>query len=149
MVPAIVAGLAPGEGAAQALPTPTTRPFWDAAAEERLSVQRCESCEADFFYPRVACPFCGSREVSWVDVSGRATLLSYVINHLPAPGFETVGPHVIAIVRLEEGPTMMTNIVGVDPRPEQLLIDMPLQVAFEERYGQVVPVFVPRPGGAE
>ncbi|MFI6586152.1 Zn-ribbon domain-containing OB-fold protein [Embleya sp. NPDC050493] len=148
MVPMFVSGVTPGEGAAQALPTPTTRPFWDAATEGRLAVQQCGSCETHFFYPRIACPSCGSREVSWVDVSGRATLLSYVINHLPAPGFEAVGPYVIAIVQLEEGPTMMTNIIGSDAVPDQLVIDMPLQVAFEDRRGQVVPVFTPREGHA-
>ena len=134
------------EGAARALPTPTTLPFWDAAAEGRLSVQRCGPCGTHVFYPRLACPACGSRELTWVDVSGRATLSSYVINHLPAPGFEDAGPYVIAIVRLEEGPTMMTNLVDVVAAPGQLVIDMPLEVAFEDRLGQVVPVFRPRAG---
>lgn len=133
------------EGAARALPTPTTIPFWDAAAEGRLSVQRCDACRRHVFYPRLACPECGSRELRWVEVSGRATLSSYVINHLPAPGFEDASPYVIAIVRLEEGPTMMTNLVDV-VAPDRLEIDMALEVAFEDRLGQVVPVFRPAIG---
>lgn len=144
MVPVHVVGVTPGENAAQPLPTPTTQPFWDAAADGRLAVQQCESCKKHIFYPRLTCPKCGSRTLSWVDASGRATLLSYVINYLPAPGFEAVGPYVIAIVQLEEGPTMMTNIVGVDTALDQLVIDMPVQVAFENRHGRSVPVFVIR-----
>jgi uncharacterized OB-fold protein len=146
MVPTFVSGVTPDQRAARAVPTPTTQPFWEAAADGRLAVQRCGSCATHVFYPRIACPACGSRDLTWVEASGRATLLSYVINHLPAPGFEAVGPHVIAIVRLEEGPTMMTNIVGVEPSPDHLAIDMPLQVAFEHRHGQTVPVFVSRAG---
>ncbi|MEH1017403.1 Zn-ribbon domain-containing OB-fold protein [Micromonospora sp. CPCC 206060] len=129
--------------AATPVPTPTTRPFWDAAREGRLSVQHCDSCSSYLFYPRLACVECGSRRLSWVETSGRATLLSYVIVHMPAPGFEEAAPYTLAIVRLAEGPTMMTNIVGVEPHPENLVLDMNLEVSFENRGGWVVPVFTP------
>ena len=78
--------------------------------------------------------------------SGRGRLLSYVINHRPHPAFE--GPYAIAIVGLEEGVTMMSNILQVDQTPEALILDMPLQVVFRAcRDGIVLPYF--QPSGAE
>ena len=125
---------------------PTTQPYWDAAEREELHFQRCSDCRLAFLYPRICCPCCGSAAVGWERASGRATLYSYVINHLPAPGFEGDAPHVIAIVQLDEGPRLLSNIVGVEALPENLPLDMALQVAFEDRSGQNVPVF--RPSGA-
>lgn len=124
-------------------PTPETRAFWDAANAGELWIQRCADCTRYFFYPRVQCPHCASVKVEWVQASGRATLYSYVINHRPAPGFEDDGPYPIAVVQLEEGPRMMTTIVGVDPTPEALTLDMPLEVAFERRGDVNLPVFHP------
>jgi hypothetical protein len=78
--------------------------------------------------------------------SGQGRLLSYVINHRPHPAFE--GPYAIAIVGLEEGVTMMSNILQVDQTPEALILDMPLQVVFRAcRDGIVLPYF--QPLGAE
>ncbi|NUR83192.1 MAG: Zn-ribbon domain-containing OB-fold protein [Nonomuraea sp.] len=120
-------------------PTPETQPFWDGAAAGELRIQRCTQCERHYFYPRPACPRCGSEQVEWVTASGRGTLYSYVINHGPAPGFEA--PYVIAVVELEEGVRMMTNLVGVEPDPEQLPLDLPLRVTFEERGDVRVPMW--------
>ncbi len=123
--------------------TPETKPFWDAAQEEELHVQRCNTCHLYYFYPRPFCPHCFSDDVSWVQVSGRATLHSYVINHRPVPGWEDDGPYAIAIVELEEGPRMATNIVGIPNTPEDLVLDMPLQVCFEEQGAMKIPKFKP------
>jgi uncharacterized OB-fold protein len=89
------------------------------------------------------CPACGSRDVVWFTASGRATLYSYVINHRPAPGFEDDAPYAIAVVELDEGPRMMTSIVGLPATPEALELDMPLQVQFERRGDVSLPVFGP------
>jgi uncharacterized OB-fold protein len=78
----------------------------------------------------------------WVTVSGRATLYSYIIDFRPPPAFGP-GPNIIAVVELAEGPRMMTNLVGVEPDPEQLPLDMALMVEFEPRAEQAVPVFRP------
>jgi uncharacterized OB-fold protein len=127
-------------------PTPETQPYWDGARAGELRVQRCGACGRHYFYPRPFCPRCGSADVAWVAVSGRARLHSYVINHRPAPGFEDDAPYAIAIVELEEGPRLMTNIVGIENTPENLVLDMELEVAFQERGDQCLPVF--RPAGA-
>jgi uncharacterized OB-fold protein len=124
-------------------PTPDTQPFWDGTAAGELRVQRCRACSRHCFYPRPACPSCGSGELEWVVASGRATLYSYVINHRPAPGFEEEGPYAIAVVELAEGVRMMTNIVGVEITPENLELDMPLQVVFEKRGEMHIPLFEP------
>lgn len=124
-------------------PTPETAPFWQAAAEGRLCIQRCSSCETHYFYPRPFCPTCGSDKVSWETVSGRATLISYVINYRPLPPFAADEPIVVALVKLDEGPHMMTNIVDIPPDPESLPLDMPLTVTFVDRDDVRLPVFAP------
>ncbi|MCD9154506.1 Zn-ribbon domain-containing OB-fold protein [Aeromicrobium duanguangcaii] len=122
-------------------PTPETQPFWDGTAAGELRIQSCLSCTEPFFYPRTSCPTCGSQDLEWIRCSGRGTLYSYVISARPAPGFD--GPTVIAVVELEEGPRMMTNIVGVVPDPANLPLDLPVRVAFEDRGRLQIPVFEP------
>lgn len=127
----------------KALPTPTpeTAPYWEGARAGELRIQRCRACTQAYFYPRPYCPQCGSADVEWFVASGRATLASYIISERAAPGFDA--PYAIAIVELEEGPRMMTNIVEVEPTPERLVLDMALEVRFEDRGEITVPVFAP------
>ena len=127
-------------------PTPETQPFWDGCARGELLLQRCRECGKPYFYPRPVCPACGSTDVEWFEASGRATLYSYVINHRPARGFEADAPYAIAVVELAEGPRMMTNIVGVPNTPEDLVLDMELQVTFEQRGDVTIPLFGPATG---
>jgi uncharacterized protein len=124
-------------------PTPETQPFWDGCARGELLLQRCRSCGKPYFYPRPICPECGSTDVEWFQASGRATLYSYVINHRPARGFEDDGPYAIAVVQLAEGPRMMTNITGIPNTPGDLVLDMELQVTFEQRGNVAIPLFTP------
>jgi uncharacterized OB-fold protein len=129
-------------------PTPESKPFWDGANSGQLWIQRCVKTGRHFFPPRRYSPFTVGGETKWVQASGRATLYSYVISHRPAPGFEDDAPYAIAVVELEEGPRMMTNIVGVEITPENLVLDMPLHVQFAARGEQQVPVFAPAAGSA-
>ena len=112
-------------------PTPETQDFWDGAKAGELRLQRCNDCANVYFPPRPFCPACASRSVSSFAVSGRGRLYSYVINHRPAPGFEADAPYAVAVVELDEGPRMMTNITGVEQTPEALQLDMPVEVHFE------------------
>ncbi len=128
-------------------PTPETQHFWDGTRAGELRLQRCLDCGAIYFPPRPFCPACSSGDVEVFAASGRARLASFVINHRPAPGFEA--PYVIALVDLEEGPRMMTNLVGVDPVPEALSVDMPLEVVFEAVSDEIqLPLFRPAGGSA-
>lgn len=122
--------------------TPATAPFWDGVRAGVLRLPRGRTTGRCFFYPRPFSPFDPTEEVEWIDASGRATLVSYIINHRPVPGVEVLSP-VIALVRLEEGPTLMTNIVDIDPDPANLTLDMPLRVVFRPAGDAVLPVFVP------
>jgi hypothetical protein len=122
-------------------PTPETAPYWEAAAAGRLSIQRCRTCGRHYFYPRSFCPRCQSGDVEWTDVTGRGRLISYVINYRPMPPADPGVPQVIALVELEEGVRMLTNIVDSPVEPEALPLDVPVSVAFEPRGDLKVPVF--------
>jgi uncharacterized OB-fold protein len=117
-------------------PTPITQPFWGAARQHRLSIQRCRSCEQYVFYPRPLCPHCGSADLEWRDVSGRGTVYSYTIaRRATARPFEPDVPYVIAIVELEEGPRMTTNIVGCPP--DDVRIGMAVVAQFEDASDEI------------
>jgi uncharacterized OB-fold protein len=125
------------------VPTPDSAPFWDGAKRGELCIQRCNECSDHYFYPRSGCPKCGSTDTTWTVVSGRGRLHSYLINHRPAPGFEQDAPYAIAIIELDEGPRMMSNIVGIANTPEALVLDMPLEVAFDRIGDVTIPRFRP------
>lgn len=129
------------------VPTPASLPFWEGCRAGELRLQRCAGCGRHVLYPRPRCPHCHSDQLEWVRASGRGKLHSYVISHLPAPGWEGDLPYVIAVVELEEGPRMLSSLVGVPPQPERLSLDMPLAVVFERRGEEVLPLFQPA-GGA-
>ena len=129
------------------VPTPETQFFWDKCKEHELWLQRCETCQHVFFYPRMHCPECLSEDVPGFRSSGKGILWTYMINHRPVPGFEDDGPYAIAVVQLEEGPRMMSNIVGIENTPENLVLDMPLEVVFEDATEEIsIPKF--KPAGA-
>ena len=111
-------------------PTPESRPFFDALKEHRLLIQRCRDCEDAYYYPRPFCPSCLSSSVEWEEASGRGKLYSFVINHRAAPGF--VAPYIIAVVELDEGPRMMTNLVGVEPDPDLVRCEMRVEIVFDD-----------------
>ena len=123
-------------------PTPETQHYWDGTRVEELRLQKCNDCRETYFPPRPFCPHCSSRDVSVFASSGKATLYSYVISHIPAPGLEP--PYSVAVVALAEGPRLMTNLVGCDQTPEAIKLDMPLEVTFEAQNDEItLPFFKP------
>ena len=115
------------------VPDPVTKPFWDGLQNKELKLQRCSSCQSAVFYPRVVCPSCGSRELNWIKASGRGTLYAFTIAYRGVPAaFKSSAPYVVAMVELEEGARMMTNLVDIDPTPEAVRIGMPVEVVFDK-----------------
>lgn len=111
--------------------TPLTKPFWSAAREHRLVIQRCDDCAAYRFPPEVACVYCASSRATWTPLSGRATLWSWTVTHPPLlPYFAQRAPWPVAIVQLDEGPRMVTNLVDVPV--EAYEIGIALSVDFED-----------------
>ncbi|MFP6652236.1 MAG: OB-fold domain-containing protein, partial [Dehalococcoidia bacterium] len=107
--------------------------YWEKAKAHELWLRQCDDCGNAYFYPRDISPCCFSKNTSWIQASGKATLFTFAIVHRPPhPGFREIAPYVTAIVELEEGPKFPTNIVIDDPTPENLQIDMALEVTFDD-----------------
>lgn len=129
-------------------PTPETAPYWDGCKQHELRIQFCTECSNYFFYPRLFCPTCLSDAVEWRTVSGKGTLLTYVLSARPAPGFENELPYAIAIVQLDEGPHLMTNIVNTEITPQNLPAGMPVEVVFDDVNERIsIPKFQPAAAG--
>jgi uncharacterized protein len=93
---------------------PTTAPFWRAAREHRLLVQRCRPCGTHQFYPRPFCLSCLAEDPEWVEASGHATVYSKTTVRIPVIP-EMTPPYVVAVVTLDEGPRLTTNLIGDEP----------------------------------
>jgi len=122
-------------------------PYWAACREGRLEVQRCSRCEHLRFPPAVLCPKCLAEEHEWVPLSGRGKIYSFIIVHRPQhPAFFADAPYNVAIVELEEGIRLHTNVV--DCTNEELRIDLSVEVVFEKVDDEVtLPKFRPRRPG--
>jgi uncharacterized OB-fold protein len=121
------------EGYRKPLPEPSesTRPFWEGTRAHELRLQRCRDCRKHIFYPRLVCPFCLSDNLDWVTASGKGKVYSYtVVRRAMHPAFREDVPYVLAIVQLEEGPRITTNIVGVPP--QEVRVDMPVRAAYDD-----------------
>ena len=108
-------------------------PFWEAARDHKLIIPRCRPCNRFFWYPREACPNClESDSWEWQEVSGNARLHTFTIVYQPQhPAFQEDVPYVFAIVQLDEGVRLMSNVVDLDI-PEDVEIDMRLRVKFDD-----------------
>ena len=128
------------------LPSPNalTAPYWQAAHHGELKLPRCDACAKFHFYPRAACPHCGSTALTWQAVSGAGEVYSFTVVHrAPSKGFESQVPYVVAVVALAEGPHLMTRLVEV--QPDTVRIGLPVQVVFERQDDETtLPVFKPR-----
>ncbi len=120
---------------AKPLPVPMneklSRPFWDAAKRHELALPRCKTCSGIFFYPREQCPNCFSDDLDWTRVSGLGRLYSFTIVHQSAhPAFQPDTPHIYAIIQLNEGPKIPSNLVGCEI--EDARIDMAVEAVFDD-----------------
>ena len=118
-------------------------PFWEACAEGRLDIQRCRVCGSHQFYPRLVCAACGSAALDWTQASGHGVLKSWtVIRRAVSAAFEADVPYVVALVELDEGLTMMSNLITAEP--ESLVVGQRVRVTFEPRGPDLrIPQFQP------
>lgn len=119
-----------------------TEAYWKAANDGKLLIKYCVECEEPHFYPRAHCPFCMSERTEWREASGRGRIYSYSVMRRADPVYA------IAYVTLEEGVTMLTNIVGADP--DALSVGQEVELAFgASAGGQAIPLFRPAGGAAK
>lgn len=125
--------------------TPEARPFWDGCKEGKLMLPRCADCGHVFFYPRIVCPKCHSRAIAWIQASGRGKLHAFEIAYQAFQrAWKIKPPYVLAMIELEEGPRMMSNLVNVAPDPKAIRCDMPVEVVFTKLNDDVtLPLFQP------
>ena len=109
---------------------PETKPFWDATAEGKLLLPRCDDCGTVIWYPKLLCPSCHGTNVSWFEASGRGTVYTYTISHRAPGAYRDAVPYVIAYVELDEGPRVMTNIV--DCEPDSVSVGQRVEVVFHD-----------------
>jgi len=112
-------------------PTKLSRPFWEGAKRHELLLLNCNACARIWFPPSSRCPNCLSTDVAWKPASGRGKVWSWIVmwqRYFPA--FDADLPYNVAYVQLDEGPKLMTNLVGV--APEDIRCDMPVEVVFDD-----------------
>ena len=111
--------------------TSADRPFWDAAKEHRFVLPKCTGCGHVFFPPYSYCPRCLSSDLEWIDGAGKAKVWGYIEMVQPyLKSFEGDLPYNVVLVELDEGPMMLSNVVGVPA--DRIKVDMPLEVLFDD-----------------
>lgn len=131
------------------LPTITSeaRPFWEGAAKQQLLMQCCLDCSAYIWTPRPSCFECGSENIQWQKLSGRGEVYSFtvirqVVGRAASQAFEKDIPYVIAWIDLDEGPRMITNVIGCPV--ENVTLGMKVSVVFEQQSADIwLPKFMP------
>ena len=122
--------------------TELSRPFWNALKQGALTFQRCTACGHAWLPARPECPQCLASEWRRESAQGGATLVSWVVYRIPYhPAFKARLPYTVAVVRLDEGPRMISNIVADAGAP--LRIDQRLQLVIEDDGDLAVPRFTP------
>lgn len=127
------------------LPNPNeadTRAFWEGTKEKELRYQKCNDCGTVVFYPRRHCTGCLGNDLSWQTASGNGTVYSYsIVRQSYHPFFRALVPYAVAWVDLDEGPRLLSNIVGVDV--DDIEVGQKVQVEWEEHENLSIPLFRP------
>ena len=123
--------------------TPLTEPYWQAAKEHKLVLQRCTPCGYVWHPPLPRCPRCHSQALEWQPASGRGKVYSYTtVYHATHAAMTEKVPYIVALVQLEEGPRVLTNLRNCTE--EDARVDMPVSLLFEELTDDItLPQFQP------
>ena len=114
-------------------PTPLSKPYWDALGDGRLTFQRCRKCGHSWLPPRAECPECLAAESDWTTASGKGRVISWVIyHHAYHEAFRNRLPYNVALIELDEGPRLITNIVN----PEAgMKAERPVELRIQGEHG--------------
>jgi len=109
--------------------TALTQPYWDGCNAGELRLQQCRACNRHQFYPRNFCSHCGGRELDWVPASGTGTIASFtVVRRGISKAYPA--PYIVALIDLQEGPRMMSNIIAAEP--EQVAVGARVSAEFAQ-----------------
>lgn len=123
-------------------PNALTKPFWDACRRRELRIQRCEACGRFRHPPLSGCPYCGSTNVEWRQVSGEGRIFSYTVVHHPAmPSLAETVPYVVVVVTLDDAPGVHLISNVLDVAPDAVTVDAPVTLAWDELGDVVLPRF--------
>jgi uncharacterized OB-fold protein len=124
------------------IPDGDSKTYWEGCSEGKLLIQHCLDCEKHIFYPRAVCPHCMSDCLEWIESSGKGKVYSYTISRRGAgSAFADDAPYVVALIDLDEGVRMMSNIIHINV--EDVRCDMPVEVVFQDQEGMEIPKFQP------
>ena len=108
-----------------------SEPFWEATKRHEIAMPICKTCSKIFFYPREACPNCTSMDLGWTKLGGKRKVYTYNrVRQAVHPSFQSEHGHIYAIIELDEGPKIPSNIVGC--APEDVFVGMEVSAVFED-----------------
>jgi uncharacterized protein len=111
--------------------TDDNKQYWAYCKNHELRMQKCLQCGYIRFPPGIVCPRCHSMQTEWIKLSGQGKIYSFVIyRRAYHPAYRKDIPYIVAIIQLNEGPRMESNVAGC--QPEDIRIDMPVEVSFED-----------------
>ncbi|HCG90407.1 MAG TPA: hypothetical protein DEZ08_01010 [Dehalococcoidia bacterium] len=127
------------------VPQPESDFYWEKCKLHELWIKTCKDCSTSYFYPRDICPGCFSRNTSWIQASGTGIIHAFtIVYRAPTPQFQDRVPFVAAVVELDEGPKIPTNIIEIEPDPTVVKIGTRVTVEFEDLNDEIsLPMFKP------
>jgi uncharacterized protein len=112
------------------VPSAESQAYWDGLRDRKLLMPRCDACGKYWFPPSLLCPHCNATKWTWTSTSGRGRIFSYVVYHrVYHPGFADEVPYAVAVIELDEGPRMISNVIGI--APDKLACDMRVEVVYQ------------------
>jgi uncharacterized OB-fold protein len=112
------------------VPSVEAQPYWDGLRDRKLLMPRCDACGKYWFPPSLLCPHCNAMKWTWASTSGHGRIFSYVVYHrVYHPGFADEVPYAVAVIELDEGSRMISNVIGI--APDKLACDMRVEVVYQ------------------
>lgn len=113
------------------IPSVESEPFWEGCRRHELLLPRCKDCHSCWFPATATCPQCWGTSWEWTPSSGRGSIYSFGVYHrVYHEGFQNEVPYVLAVVQMEEGARLVSNVVNC--KPAEVRCDMPVRVVFED-----------------